>query len=60
MPRLPPTNAGRRRGVADDIVADDIVVVDPVGGAKLELGAEDDASLLASSQTAADYEIAVQ
>lgn len=41
-------------------IADDIVVVDPVGGASLELGAEDDAYVLVSAPAAASYAITVQ
>ncbi|MBC8073917.1 MAG: hypothetical protein IAG13_36700 [Deltaproteobacteria bacterium] len=41
-------------------IADDIVVVDPVGGAALELGAEDDAYVLVSAPAAASYAITVQ
>jgi hypothetical protein len=41
-------------------IADDIVVVDPLGGATLELDADDDAYLLVSAQALADYTITVK
>jgi hypothetical protein len=40
-------------------IADDLVVVDPVGGATLTLGADDDAYVLVSAQAAASYTITV-
>lgn len=41
-------------------IADDIVVVDPVGGATLPLEVDDDAYLLVSAQAGGDYTITVQ
>jgi hypothetical protein len=41
-------------------IADDIVVVDPVGGATLEFGADEDAYLVISAPEGGDYSITVQ
>lgn len=41
-------------------IADDIVVVDPVGGASLDFGAADQAFLVVTAQAAASYSISVQ
>lgn len=41
-------------------IADDVMVVDPVGGATLEFGADEDAYLVVSAPEGGDYSITVQ